>query len=103
MSLNFNEIGQVIRVNLFEDISSTTPTLILQPELGVTKEITEGVTTPNVKVTTDLEIFEANEYIEYKTIEDDLDYVGRWKKKAKLEFSPNNIQQSNFEKFRVLP
>lgn len=102
-NLNFNEIGQIIRVNVGKDISASTPTLILQPELGQTKEITTGVTIPNVQVVTDAEAFEANEYIEYTTINDDLDYVGRWKKKAKLEFSTSNIEQTDFVKFRVLP
>ena len=102
-NLNFNEIGQIIRVNVGKDISASTPTLILRPEVGQEKEITTGVTIPNVQVVTDAETFEANEYIEYTTITDDLDYVGRWKKKAKLEFSASNIEQTDFEKFRVLP
>ncbi len=102
-NLNLNEIGQIIRVNLGKDISSSTPTLILQPETGLEKQITDGVTIPNVQVITDAETFEANEYIEYTTQDGDLDYVGRWKKKAKLEFSSSDIQQNNFEKFRVLP
>lgn len=102
-NLNFNEIGQIIRVNVGKDISASMPTLILRPELGQEKEITTGVTIPNVQVVTDAETFEANEYIEYTTITDDLDYVGRWKKKAKLEFSAANIEQTDFVKFRVLP
>ena len=102
-NLNFNEIGQIIRVNLGRDISASTPTLILRPEVGQEKEILTGVTIPNVQVVTDAETFEANEYIEYTTIVDDLDYSGRWKKKAKLEFSASNIEQTDFQKFRVLP
>lgn len=101
-NLNFNEIGSTIRVNLGFDITSSTPTLILEPELGPEKEITTGVIIPGVTVTTDLETFTAGEYIEYSTIDGDLDYVGRWRKKAKLEFSSNDIQQNDFEKFRVL-
>lgn len=101
-NLNFNEIGQIIRVNVGKDISASTPTLILRPEVGQQKEITTGVTIPNVQVVTDAETFEPNEYIEYTTIVDDLDYVGRWKKKAKLEFSSSNIEQTDFVKFRVL-
>ena len=100
--LNLNEVGSIIRVNLGYDITASTPSLILQPELGETKVITTGVTIPNVTVETDLETFTAGEYIEYKTIDGDLDYVGRWRKKAELNFSSTNIQQNNFEKFRVL-
>ena len=38
-SLNLNEIGSIIRINLNKDISLTTPTLILRPEVGEEKEI----------------------------------------------------------------
>lgn len=101
-NLNFNEIGSVIRVNLNKDITASIPTLILQPEVGQTKSITQGVTIPNVTVETELETFTAGEYIEYKTIKDDLDYVGRWRKKAKLDYSSTLVEQNDFEKFRVL-
>jgi hypothetical protein len=103
MSLNFNEVGEIIRVNVGKDISASTPTLILRPEVGQQKEISTGVTIPNVQVVTDAETFEANEYIQYTTVVDDLNYVGRWKKKARLDFSPSNIEQTDFVKFRVLP
>ena len=102
-NLNYNEIGQVIRINLAEDISAATPALILKPEVGEIKEITSGVTIPGVEVTVDGVIYYPDEYIEYTTQDGDLDYAGRWKKKAKLTFSDSNIQQSDFEKFRVLP
>jgi len=42
-NLNFKEVGQPIRINLGEDISLSTPTLILQPEVGKTKKITKPV------------------------------------------------------------
>jgi len=101
-NLNLNEIGSIIRVNLGFDITASTPTLILQPEIGETKEITTGVTIPVVTAVTDLETFTAGEYIEYVTIDGDLDYIGRWRKKAKLTFSANDIRQNDFTKFRVL-
>ena len=101
-NLNYNEIGSTVRVNLGYDITSSTPTLILEPEIGDAKEITTGVTIPGVTVTTDLETFTAGEYIEYQTIDGDLDYIGRWRKKAKLEFSSSDIRQNDFKKFRVL-
>jgi len=99
---NLNEVGVTIRVNVGEDISLSTPTLMLEPEIGQLKEFTNGVTIPNVTVTVNNETFTANEYIEYNTLEDDLDYVGRWRKKAKLNFSSTDIQQTDYTKFRVL-
>ena len=86
MNLNFNEVGQVIRINVGKDISASTPTLILQPEVGQTKEITDGVTIPTIQVEVNGVIFYPDEYIEYFTKDGDLDYTGRWKFKAKLEF-----------------
>jgi len=102
-NLNYNEIGQVIRVNVGKDIIGTIPTLILLPEFGELREITTGVTIPTVDVVESGETYYAGEYIEYTTAACDLDYVGRWKKKAKIEYSSTNIEQTNFEKFRVLP
>ncbi|NRA76698.1 MAG: hypothetical protein HRU18_00700 [Pseudoalteromonas sp.] len=101
-SLNLNEVGQPIRINLGDDISLSTPTLILQPEIGITKEITSGVTIPAVNITIGDETLLANEYIEYFTKDGDLDYVGRWRFKAKLDFSSSDIRQTDFQKFRVL-
>ena len=101
-NLNINEIGQPIRINFGEDVSLATPTLILQPELGLTKEFTSGVTIPNVDVTIGDETLLANQYLEYFTVAGDLDYIGRWRNKAKLNFSATDVRQSDFTKFRVL-
>lgn len=102
MNLNFNEVGQVIRINVGKDISASTPTLVLQPEVGNTKLITSGVTIPTVQVEVNGVIFYPDEYIEYFTKDGDLDYVGRWKKRVKLDFSSTNIEKTDFVKFRVL-
>ena len=101
-NLNHNEVGQPIRINLGEDITLATPTLILLPELGNRKDITDGVTIPNTDVTVGDETLLAGEYIEYFTKHKDLDYTGRWKFKAKLAFSSADIRQTDFQKFRVL-
>ncbi len=102
MNLNFNEVGQVIRINVGKDISASTPTLVLQPEVGNAKLITSGVTIPTVEIEVNGVIFYPDEYIEYFTKDGDLDYVGRWKKRVKLDFSSTNIEKTNFTKFRVL-
>lgn len=101
-NLNFKEVGQPIRINLGEDISLSTPTLILEPELGLKKEITDGVTIPNVSVTIGTVTLNANEYVEYFTKAEDLDYAGKWRFKAKLDFSLTDIRQTNYQRFTVL-
>ena len=101
-SLNKGEVGQPIRINLGEDISLSTPTLILEPKLGAKKEITTGVTVPAVNVTVGSQTLLANEYIEYFTLAEDLDFVGQWRFKAKLNFSATDIRQTDFQRFSVL-
>jgi len=101
--LNKGEIGQPLRVNLGEDISAATEAIIiLQPELGITKEFV--ATIPNVPVTLENgEVLAANEYMEYITTSDeDIVYVGRYRMKGKATFSSTDIRQTNFVKFRVL-
>jgi len=102
-NLNLNEIGQVIYVNAGKDVSASTPTLILAPEIGELKEITTGVTVGSVDITVDNVELLADEYIQYTTIDGDLSYTGRWKKKAKLDYSSALIEQTDYVKFRVLP
>ena len=103
MSLNYNEIGQVIRVNVGSDITSAaTLTLKLLPQAGKAKEISTGVTAPLVDVTVGEDTYSSGEYIQYTTQDKDLDFVGLWKKKAVVEFSASNVEQTNYESFRVL-
>ncbi len=102
-NLNFNEVGQVIRVNAGSDITLSVPTLRLAPEYGEKKEFTNGVTIGTTDIVVDNEDWFSGEYIEYTTVDRDLDYVGRWKKKAILTYSSSNIAQTDYTKFRVLP
>jgi len=53
-------------------------------------------------VTVGNETLLANEYVEYFTKLEDLDYVGRWRFKTKLDFSSTDIRQTDYQKFRVL-
>jgi hypothetical protein len=100
--INKGEIGQPLRVNMNEDISSATELIILaQPEIGTVKEFI--ATAPASPVTVDGVTLEANEYAEYTTLtKDDLDFEGRWRMKLKATFSPTSVKQSNYVKFRVL-
>ena len=100
--INRGEIGVPLRINLGEDISSATETIIIaQPEVGTAKEFI--ATVPNTDVTVDGVTLLANEYAEYTTLnEEDLDYVGRWRMKLKATFSSTDVSQTNFVKFRVL-
>jgi hypothetical protein len=101
-SVNIGEIGQVITVNYGSDISSALKVnMLLEPESGEKKEFIAVVGT--VQVIIDNEVLDANEYAQYTTASiEDLDYVGRWRKKLEVEFSSTDIKQTNYEKFRVL-
>jgi len=99
--LNVGEIGQPLRINFGEDISSSTAIMYVEPEVGTRKEFTGTI--PAVSVTVDGVTLNANEYVEYITLnKDDLDYEGRWRMKAKLKASDTDDRQSNYVKFRVL-
>lgn len=100
--LNVGEIGYPLRINFNQDISLVTSALIIcEPQVGCKKEFV--ATIPNVPIVIGEETFNANEYVEYTTLkETDLDYVGRWRYKAKLTFSSTDIRQSNYFRFRVL-
>lgn len=102
MSLNKNEAGQYIRIDMNEDISASVPTLILEPKVGTKLEITSGVTIPSIDVTVNGSVLSANQYVEYQTIESDLDYVGLWRYKAKLTFNSTDIRQTDYLRFTVL-
>ena len=101
-NLNKGEIGSIIRVIAGEDISSATSVeMILEPELGAIKEFT--ATVPASTIVVDNITYTANEYAEYTTVsEEDLDYIGRWRKKIKYTFSSVDVKQTNYQKFRVL-
>lgn len=101
-NLNHNEVGQPIRINLGVDISLATPTLILLPEVGNVKNITNDVSIPDSDVTVGDETLLAGQYIEYFTKYGDLDYTGRWKFKASLKFSSTDDRQTDYQRFRVL-
>ena len=102
MSLNKNEVGQYIRINMNEDISASTPTLILEPKVGTKLEITSGVTIPASNVVIDGVMLSANEYIEYQTKATDLDYAGHWRYKAKLTFNSTDVRYTDYQRFTVL-
>lgn len=100
--LNKGEIGQPLRINFGEDVSLATEAIIFaEPEIGTRKEFL--ATIPDVPITVNGVTLNANEYVEYTTLtKEDLDYVGRWRIKAKLTFSSTDVRQSNYVKFRVL-
>lgn len=99
---NAGEIGKAIRINFGTDISAATAELIAEPEIGDIKTFT--ATIPALDVIVDGLTLTANQYIEYITTKaSDLDYAGRWRIKAKLTYSPTDVQQTFFEKIRVLP
>ncbi len=101
--LNKGEIGQPLRVDIGENISTATSVIIqAQPEIGVLKDFV--ATVPNVSATVNGVTLNANEYAEYTTLtKEDLDYAGRWRMRLKAEFSSTDKRNTNYVKFRVLP
>ena len=99
-NLTKNEFGQTLRANLGEDISNATSyKMILQPQLGETLEKTATLGTVNIVV--DDETYLADQYVEYTTIVDDLDYTGTWRLKGIAVYSTSETI-GDYRKFTVL-
>lgn len=100
MSLNKDEFGQTLRVNLGEDISSATSyKMFIEPQLGTLLEKTATLGTTNVDV--DDETYLANQYVEYTTIDGDMDYAGTWRLKGIAVYASSEIH-GDYKKFTVL-
>jgi len=102
MSLNKGEIGATIYADFGSDISAATSIkMILEPEVGTAKEFTAVLGASDITV--DNTDYTANEYAYFTTTkENDLDYIGRWRKKLEVTFSSSSVLQSDYSKFRVL-
>ncbi len=103
MKLNKNEYGQIIYVDLGEDISSATIiTMILEPKIGEKLEKTAGVSVGTVNVDVNDETYLANQYLQYTIEADDLTYAGLWRKKGKAKLSTTNEVISDYTTFTVM-
>lgn len=102
MSFNKGEIGATVYAAFGSDISTATSIkMILEPEAGTAKEFTAVLGTSDITV--DNINYSANEYAYFTTTkENDLDYIGRWRKKLVATFSASSVLQSDYSKFRVL-
>ena len=116
-AFNKNEYGQVIRVNLKQDVSTNTGLeVIIQPELGHSKNAHRDsdkpqgaviATNPDVTVgTADItvgdEVYSANEYLEYTIQADDLSKSGTWRAKGAADITPTNKVIGDYKRFTVL-
>lgn len=108
-NFNKNSFGQFIRVNFNQNIVSNTKLeMKLEPQTrGDIKNLVPVLGVVDVNV--DDEKFKANEYVEFKTLEDtfkqdgsDGDAVGRWRVKAIATLTTQTIS-TDYTFFRVLP
>lgn len=102
---NRDEYGDIIYVNLGEDISTATElTMVLEPKIGTKKEkvISDGVSLGTANIDVNDETYLANEYMKYTIAADDLDYAGLWRKRGKAKLSSTNLVVSDYENFTVL-
>lgn len=107
--MNVGEYGNILRVNLKEDISSFTNTMRLispVPYYSV-KEITSanGLTVGTVPVDVGGEIFQPNEYLEYTIQVGDIFMAGAWEVKTISVDTVNDKCMTNDDKitFNVDP
>ena len=104
-SLNKSEYGQVVRVNLFEDVSTATDlTFVLQPKVGESLERTasNGVAIGTSNVDVGDETYLANQYLEYTILDGDLTYAGQWRIKGKAKLSATKEVISDYKRITVM-
>ena len=88
--MNKNEWGNTFRLNVSEDISANTNTLVLisrSPDTGgIVKQLTltvaDGLTVPAVPIVINGETYNANEYVEYVFIAEDMSVSGTWESRV---------------------
>lgn len=104
-SLNKDEYGQVVRVNMLEDVSTNTElNFILEPRFGekLTKDGTDGVVVGTTNVTVDDESYLANEYLEYTIKEGDLDKEGTWRFRGEVQITATKRVVGDYKFIEVL-
>ncbi len=106
MRYNKDEYGQLIYANMREDVSEATELkMFLQPKTSVDgekKEITTGLTVGTTDITVDNNLYLANQYIIYTTIEGDLDKAGLWRVKGEATLSALRKVINDYKIFTVL-
>ena len=105
LELNEGETGQVLRVNLGEDISAATALgFTLQPKYGESIEKTQlsGVSVGTSNVDVGDNTYLANQYLEYTIATDDLDFSGQFRMKGSATLSSSNKIISDYEYVTVL-
>ena len=115
--LNKYETGQIIRVDMGQDVSSNTSLqFIMQPKTGTPKNNSSNEDYPNSIVRTssdgvvvgssDIEVgdetYLANQYLEYTTLTDDLSQSGLWRVKGTATLSPTNTISGDYKLITVL-
>lgn len=104
-NLNRLETGNIIYVNLGEDISTSTVfSLMIQPRIGDTLEPNQG--SGVIIGTSDVDVgdqkYLANQYLQYTFKTGDLSVAGQWRIKAEAVLSSTKTLISDYEKFTVL-
>jgi hypothetical protein len=95
--MNQGEYGNYIRVNVNEDISTSTNELLLVSPSGVTKTktVANGLVVGSTNYTDNSvsppRTFLANEYVEYQIIAGDIDEKGRWTFRASSESADTTV------------
>ena len=105
---NVGEYGQLLRLNVSEDISAAVITLEIAPpnSISILKLAADGVTVPVTPASIDESTeFQPNEYAEYLVEAGVLDgTAGTWRVRLIAQWtSPNKLLKTDWEKFTVSP
>lgn len=105
MSVNVGEYGQMLYANIGENVTGATEyTVILEPQVGETKTKTtaNGVALGTANITVGDQQYLANQYLEYITVPDDIDYEGQWQIKGAADMSPTQKIIGDYARFTAL-
>ena len=105
LKLNKSEFGQVLRVNMNDDVSVNTALLFtLQPKFGesITKTDATGVSVGTANVDVGDSTYLANEYLEYTIESGVLDFSGQFRMKGEATLSATNKIVSDYQYINVL-
>jgi len=100
MSINKDSYGDIIYLNMGEDVSTNTSLeLTLEPQQG--EKITRTPTVGTSTVVINDECYIANEYLQYTTISGDIDKAGKWRIQGIVQISASSKAVSNYKIIKV--
>ena len=100
MSLIKDSYGDILYVDMGEDVSTNTSlNMVIQPQFGEKLERTPTVGSSTITVND--EVYTANEYLQYTTVEGDISKKGKYRLQGIVQISATSKALSNYKTIEV--